>query len=97
MNSNEKTVLNVEDDVKAIDANFKENAAKIEQYKLEQNKDNVQKEEKKEVGFQNIQEQNPFRTEIVIHELDDNLINEDKVPEIKENQKVKENDLVINN
>ena len=96
MNHSEKPTLNVEDDVKAIDANFKENAAKIEQYKKEQNKENVQKEEKKEVGFQNLQEQNPYRTEIVIHELDDNLLNEEKAPEIKENQMVKENNLFIN-
>ena len=89
INGPEKPLLDVEKDVKAVEQNFKDNQKKIDDYKLEQknaekekvvdnndlNKEEVLKEEQK----------NPNIERIEVKECDDNLLQKDIVPEIKEN------------
>ena len=97
MNSSEKPALNVEDDVKEIEENFKSNQKKIEEYREEQKKEPVSQTENKEPSLELEQTQNEKRQQMIINELDDNLNKGDLVHMIEDHTLVntKKGDLSI--
>ena len=99
MNRQESNLLNVEDDVKAVEANYKNNQKTIEDYKnkekqqnnpVKEGNDSVVKEEVKELANDKIMK-------IEVPEAADIVNKDDLVPEIKGNSKVKSVEKEINN
>lgn len=99
MNRQESNLLNVEDDVKAVEANYKNNQKTIEDYKnkekqqnnpVKEGNDSVVKEEVKELANDKIMK-------IEVPEAADIVNKDDIVPEIKDNSKVKSVDKEIKN
>ena len=82
INANEKPVLNVEEDAKAIDENYKANTNKIEEYKHQQTKEKVQEVDKKEPEVVKEEIKNENRIQMNIIELDDSVPKGEIVPRI---------------
>jgi hypothetical protein len=86
ISSDEKPSVNVEEDAKAIEENFKINKAKIEEHKAEQNKEKVEEVDKKEVIVKEHENENEHKKLLIIEELNDNVPTDNLVPKINDEQ-----------
>ena len=97
MNTSEKPALDVENDVKEIEENFKTNQKKIEEYKQEQHKEPVSQTENKEPTLEENKVENEHKKPMVIDELNDNNLLIDTTPFIEDNSLNKTKTTQINN
>lgn len=88
INQNEKSPLDVEKDVKAIQANFDNNKKKIEEYAKEQNKEEVKEKDVVANNEQKVKENDPNKVPLIINSLKENHIHDEMVPEIKDDKLV---------
>lgn len=97
INNSEKPPVNVEKDVNAIEDNFKNNQKKIEEYQKEKVNEKAPVTEERKHEFKDIKPVNEHKFEIEVPEADDRNLLTDIVPEIKDNNLVKEKQTIINN
>ena len=98
MNKNEKPALNIEQDVKAVEANFKNNEKAIEEYKNKNKQQELpSKEDKEVVKVENMEPINDKIVKIEVPEAADIIDNKEIVPMIDDNSNIKQVDKVMNN